>query len=302
MFDRANGAQFDYVINCGGEHRISQPDDVYRLRVHALSVGLGREAARRGIRAYVECSTATVYKGDPKPRKEGDRTKPWYNLSKWKLAAEEDLRRISGLNLCILRLANVYGEYDTGFLTTGICLGRAYKELDKELAFLNTRDQAMNTVYVKDAARALWTAASWRASIGTIASDDKSTPILFNVVDHNNTLKGDFAAALASTFGIECSFLGSAVTQLAKLNLEELVDEMNEETLEVWAEILNRKGIQRPGPISPFLEKEVLKDSSLCIDGTLFERTTGFRYQREKLPPDWIESIIKSFERMGWWP
>jgi len=92
------------------------------------------------------------------------------------------------------------------------------------------------------------------------------------------------------------------VTQLAKLNLEELVDEMNEETLEVWASILNRKGIQRPGPISPFLEKEVLKDSSLCVDGTLFERTTGFRYRREKLPPDWIESIIKSFERMGWWP
>jgi hypothetical protein len=29
IFDRANGEQFDYVINCGGESRHSQPDDVY---------------------------------------------------------------------------------------------------------------------------------------------------------------------------------------------------------------------------------------------------------------------------------
>ncbi|OJD16626.1 hypothetical protein AJ78_03218 [Emergomyces pasteurianus Ep9510] len=299
IFDRANGAQFDYVINCGGDSRMSQPDDVYRLRSHALSVALGKEAARRGVGAFIECSTATVYKSDREPAKEDAKIKPWFAFSKWKYQAEEDLRKIPGLNLCILRFPHIYGEYDTGLLSTVICMGRAYMELNKPIPFLKTGSQPMNTVYVKDAARAMWRAAEWRASKGPLSSGD---PIVFNIVDHNKTTKNDLAQGLKRAFGIEYSFVGTMMTQVVNLNLDEIIDEMNEEGLQVWAELLNEKQIERPGPISPFLERDSIKDGDLLIDGSLFEQTTGFTYERPMLAEDWILPVVESFKRLGWWP
>ncbi|KAI1958227.1 hypothetical protein LOZ58_005342 [Ophidiomyces ophidiicola] len=303
IFDRANGAQFDYVIDCGGETRFSESDDVYRLRTHAPSLAIGHECARRGIRTLVQCSTATVYKPEAKLHKESDKTKPSLKFSKWKLALEDDLKKIPGLNLCILRLPRVYGEYDTGFLTPAICLGRVYKELEKPMTFLYSKDQVMHTVYVKDAARALWTAAEWRASKGPITNNQSPPfPIIFNIVDHNNTTKGHLTDALSRVFGIECEFLGTLMTQFAKLNQYEIVDEMNEESLETWAELLQKNGITRPGPISPFVDKDLLRDVDVCADGSLFEQTTGFTYETPALSPDWLENIITSYKRMNWWP
>lgn len=301
VFDRANGAQFDYVFNCGGENRYSQPEDVYRLRNHALSLTVGREAARRGVRAFIECSTATVYKGDREPRKEGDRTKPWFKLAKWKLAAEEDLQKIEGLNLCILRFPRVYGEYESGYFATGICLAKVHKYLGRELAWLYSKEMKVNTVHVKDATRAMWTAADWRASKGQIPEND-TTPTLFNIVDHNDTTQGHLAEIISSTVDLPFNFIGSVASQFAKLNLDQVLDDMNEDTLQPWADMLEEKGITRQGPISPFIEKELLKDSDLAIDGKLFETTTGFQYQIPTIDSESIKTMIESYERMGWWP
>ncbi|KAL2007906.1 hypothetical protein VTN00DRAFT_7888 [Thermoascus crustaceus] len=301
VFDRANGEQFDYVINCGGETRHSQPDEVYQLRSYNLSVSLGREAARRGVRAFVECSTAHVYKSGSTPRKEGDKTQPWHKLAKWKLKGGEELRKIPGLNLIVVRFPHVYGEYDSGYFATGICLARVYKELGRELEMLYTKELKVNTIYVKDAARALWTAAEWRASKGTLAPDD-STPTVFNVVDHGDTRQAHIAEALTSVFDIPCSFVGSLASQFAKLNLDEVVDDMNELVLQTWADLLQKKQIERPGPISPFLEKDILKEWDMSIDGTLFEQTTGFKPERETFTAEGVKAMVESYTRMGWWP
>lgn len=244
-----------------------------------------------------------MYKPDSKPHKEGDKTKPASNLARWKFTLEEDLKKIPGLNLCILRFPRIYGDYDAGFLTPAICLGRVYQELEKPMTFLYSKDQVMHTVHVKDAARALWRAAEWRASKGPAPNNDNPPfPITFNIVDHNNTTKGHLANALTRTFGIECEFLGTLMTQFAKLNQEEIVDEMNEESLETWSDLLNAKGITRPGPITPFVDKELLRDTDISVDGSLFEQTTGFRYQIPQLAEDWLQTIVKSYERMNWWP
>jgi nucleoside-diphosphate-sugar epimerase len=286
------------VINCAGETRHSQPDDVYQLRSYALSVGLGREAAKRGVRAFVECSTAMIYKSASSPRREGDKTQPWHKLAKWKLKACEELRKVPGLNLCLLHMPHVYGEYDSGYFAMGICLARVHKYLNKDLELLYTKDLKVNTLHVKDAARALWTAAEWRASKGA----ESSIPITFNVVDHNDTRQAHIAASLSAVFDLKCSFLGSLVSHFAKLSLGDIVDDMNEVSLQAWADLLSEKQIVRPGPINPFLEKDVIKDVDLCIDGSLFETTTGFRPLREGFNADAVGEMIDSYQRMGWWP
>ena len=43
---------------------------------------------------------------------ETDKVKPWTQIAKYKLQAEEELRKIAGLNLIIVRPAIVYGPGD----------------------------------------------------------------------------------------------------------------------------------------------------------------------------------------------
>lgn len=299
IFDRANGEQFDYVINCGGETRHSQPDDVYEVRSCGLTVALGREVARRGIKAFVECSTAHVYKGGSTARKEDDKLVPWHGLAKWKLKAADELKTIPGLNFVLLRLPHVYGEYDPGYFAMGICMARVHVDLQKDLELLYTKDLKVNTLYVKDAASALWKAAEWRAGRGAMPAEERP---LFNVVDHGDTRQEHVAEALSSVFGIKCSFLGSLASQFAKMNLDDVVDDLNEVNLQTWAELLETKAIERPGPISPFLERDVLKDQDMSIDGSLFESTTGWKPTRERLDADGVRDMVESYKRMGWWP
>jgi nucleoside-diphosphate-sugar epimerase len=96
IFDRANGKQWDYVFNCGGETRYSQEDEVYKVRSLALSIAVGTEAAKRGVKAFIELSTGMVYKPDSQPSKEEDKVKPWSKIAVFKLQAEEQLSKIEG--------------------------------------------------------------------------------------------------------------------------------------------------------------------------------------------------------------
>lgn len=322
IFDRPNTtAPFDYVFNCGGETRYSQPDEVYKLRSFALSVNLAREAARRNIPAFVECSTGMVYKPDRNPRKESDKTKPWLKLAKWRLDAEAELSKIPGLNLCVLRIADVYGDYDSGIISKALCLARVYKELGKEMSWLWTKELRINTVHVKDVARALFAAAEWRAGHsnvprpssssapsspssrrGSNADSFAATSPTFNIVDHGNTSQGTLADIIRDVFSIKTGFQGQLISQFARMNLDHVVDDLNEEILQPWADMLQRKGISRPGPLSPFLERELLKDTDLSLDGGLFERVVGFRYQYGQFSEAGVRSMVESYERMNWWP
>lgn len=299
IFDRADGKQFDYVINCAGDLRLGQPEEVYQLRNHAMSMGLAKEVAKRGIAVYVQASTSYIYKSGSKPAKEDDKKKPWHTLAKWQLQVEEDLPSVEGLNWASLRLPHIYGEYDRGYTAVAIALARTHQYLQTEFDQLESKDMKFNTLHVKDAARALWTAAVWRAGQ---KENPTAGPHIFNVVDHTNTTRDQIGAALAEIFNLKVTFAGTFMSHLARMRLNEIVDEMNEEMLQAWAEMLEDKGITRPGPISPFVEVDMLSENDLCIDGSLFEATTGFQLEYPLFSADSIREVIASYERMGWWP
>jgi nucleoside-diphosphate-sugar epimerase len=240
-----------------------------------------------------------IYKSGSSPRKEDDKKHPWHKLAEWKLKTCEALAEIVGLRLCILRLPHVYGEYDSGYFAMGVCLARIHQHDDSELRLLFSKDLKVNTLHVRDAARALWTAATWRDSKG--AQLEVGTPFRFNVVDHNDTKQAHVAGILTSIFGIKVTFTNTLVSQLAKLNLDDAVDEMNEFALQAWADLLEEHHIERHGPISPFLERDVIKDRDLSIDGSSFEQTTGFKPEIN-FNVDTVKEIIESYKRMGWWP
>ncbi|KAJ4372469.1 hypothetical protein N0V83_004243 [Neocucurbitaria cava] len=299
IFDREGGAQFDYVYNCGGETRFSQEERVYELRSYGLSLALGREAAKRKVKCFVELSTGMVYKPDSTPRKETDKLKPWSNLAKWKLKSEEDLAKIDGLNLMVMRMAHVYGPYTSKFLSTALCMARVYQAKGKEMRFLWKEDLRTNTVHIDDTVRALWHGAEWYTQQQPLPR--KPTPI-FNIVDHNNTAQKHTAKLMHDIFNIETGFHGTLISAFARLNLDHVVDEVNDETLDPWAELQQAAGISQSTPLSPFMEKEVLRDADLSLDGSAFEKTTGFKYQHEKLTKESVVEVVESYKRMNWWP
>ena len=79
-------------------------------------------------------------------------------------------------------------------------------------------------------------------------------------------------------FGIGTGFHGTLISAFARLNLDHVVDEVNDETLDPWAELQHAAGISQSTPLSPFMEKELLRDADLRMDGSAFEQETGFRY------------------------
>lgn len=103
-------------------------------------------------------------------------------------------------------------------------------------------------------------------------------------------------------FGIKTGFHGTIVSSFARLNLGSAVDEENDEVLQPWGDLLNEAGITRPGPINPYLENELVKDDDFSIDGTRFEKVTGFDYKVPEVTEEGLSSIIESYKRLNWWP
>ena len=50
------------------------------------------------------------------------------------------------------------------------------------------------------------------------------------------------------------------------------------------------------------MEKELLKDMDLSLDGSRFEKVTGFRYEIPEMTKAELEKMIESYKRMNWWP
>ncbi|KAL5345669.1 hypothetical protein ACLOAV_009423 [Pseudogymnoascus australis] len=303
IFDRADGKEFDYVFNCAGETRYSQDDEIYKLRVVTLAQSIGKEAAKRGVKAFVELSSGLVYKSDSTPRKETDKLKPAIKHAQYKLQAEEELAKIEGLNLIIMRLAFTYGKYDSKFVSKGLVLARVYKHLGEELKWLWTKDLKVNTVHVDDVARALWTACEWQAKgkAGWDASTMGAVPT-FNVVDHTNTNQGQLATHITEIYDIKTGFVGSLLSTFARMNMDHVLEDINEHVMGPWADLLSDAGITRPGPLGPYLEKEQLKDEDLYLDGSRFESLAGFTYSRPELGKKELEEMIESYKTMNWWP
>jgi hypothetical protein len=110
------------------------------------------------------------------------------------------------------------------------------------------------------------------------------------------------AAYIQNIFGIPTGFHGTIISQFAKLNLGSAVDEENDELLQPWSELLEKAKITRPGPINPYLEGEVIKDTDMSLDGSRLEEVVGFKYEVEKFEEGCLRKMIEAYEGMGWWP
>jgi len=181
-------------------------------------------------------------------------------------------------------------------------MARVYKALESEMKWLWTKDLRTNTVHIDDVTRALWAITGWYAT-GKPKWDDKMGNVpTFNIVDKGATTQGAMADVIGQIFGIETGFQGQLISTFAKLNLDSVVDDVNDELLGPWADLLAEASITRPGPLTPFMEKELLKDTDLSMDGSRLEEVVGFKYEKPKISKELVEEVIESYKKMKWWP
>lgn len=207
------------------------------------------------------------------------------------------------LKLVIVRLAHVYGPYASQWVATALCMARVYKSMNAEMKWLWTKDLRTNTVHIHDVSSALWAVAKWYTD-GKAHWDEKTmgeVPI-FNLVDKGGTTQGVMADIIGEIFGIKTGFQGQIISTFARLNIDNVVDDLNDEMLGPWATLLDDASITRPGPISPFMEKELLKDTDLSMDGSRLERVVGFQFRHPKITKELVDEVVESYRRVNWWP
>ena len=220
------GGEFDLVFNCAAETKYGQTDEVYKEKVFDLSVRVAEEAKKRGVKKFVELSTAQVYDSGKKASTETSKLSPWTSQAKYKLQAEEKLTSL-GLPLVILRPAVVYGPGDFAGLAPRVICGAVYKHIDEKMKFLWTESLRINTVHVRDVCKAMWL-VSQKAADGAI----------YNLADKHDTDQGKVNKVLEDLLGVKTGFQGAIKSNLAErlADFKALADDVNDKHLKPWSD------------------------------------------------------------------
>jgi nucleoside-diphosphate-sugar epimerase len=276
------GSKFNLVFNLAAETKYGQTDAVYAEKVLDLSTKVATEAAKQKVDRFIEVSTAQVYEAGKKPSKENGKTDPWTALAKFKLKAEEDLRKIAGLNLIIVRPAIVYGPGDINGLSPRIICGAVYQHLGEKMKFLWTEELKINSVHVRDVSKALWI-VSQKGQLGAV----------YNLADKGDLDQGKFNKVLEKVYKIETGFLGSMMSNLAKVNFKGVTEEVNDKHLKPWSDLCKAASIVNT-PLTPYLDQEVLYNNSLSVDGSAIEEL-GFKYDHPEINEVLVREQIDYF-------
>ncbi|CAG2202379.1 unnamed protein product [Mytilus edulis] len=281
--------EYDYVINLAAETKYGQTEPVYQEGVVSLSDNCAQEAARRNIKRYIEFSAGQMNSSEKKPCKEDCKCSPWTKLAKHKLLVENHLQNIPDLNFVIIRPAIVYGIGDRNSLTPRLLIGAIYKYIRQKMKMLWTKDLKMNTVHVDDVCRAVW----------HLCQHGQNRE-LYNVVDEGNTTQGRISELVSEIFSINCSFVGSALSNIAQVNMSSVVEEINDKHMEPWVDACQKDNIENT-PLNPFIDQELLYNKHVNLDGSKLKQT-GFQYNIPELKTDHLKEMLEDFLQMKLFP
>src|SRR3989338_7568166 len=202
-------APYQFVVNLAAETRYGQEEATYKQMIFDISINCAKEALNyiSSIEQYIEVSTAQVYDSGSKASKETDKVVPWTNQAKFKAQAEEELKKLSpefAKKLVILRPAIIYGPADLNGLTPRITCACTYTLTKDKMKLLWSGDLCINTVHVRDVARAIW----------HVYMNSKSTgPSVYNLCDKNQTDQKKVNEIFEQIFGIDSGFFGTLLSQ-----------------------------------------------------------------------------------------
>ncbi|XP_034940864.1 uncharacterized protein [Chelonus insularis] len=280
----------DFVFNCAGETKSCQTDPVYREGIYKLSMNCAQNAAKIGVKRYIEISSGNMYSSEKLPHKEDDPTDPWTFIAKHKLQVENDLKNISNLKYTILRPAIVYGIGDKNGLAPRLVIGAVYKHLGEMMKLLWGPNLHMNTVHVMDVVRAMWHVTNRDDTIGQI----------YNVVDESDSTQGSISAVVSELFNINHDYWGNTLSTFAKTDMNAVVEEVNDKHMAPWAEACSKDGIEN-SPLSPYIDQELLYNKHLYLHPNKLI-STEFSYSYPKLTKQALKEMLDDYVTMKIFP
>eukprot|EP00048_Salpingoeca_helianthica_P022045 m.16057 g.16057 ORF g.16057 m.16057 type:complete len:368 (+) comp6808_c0_seq1:868-1971(+) len=281
--------EFDFVFNCAGITKSGQDDEVYRDNILQISVLAATEAARRNVKKFVELSTAHVYAADKAASGERGKTDPWTRIAHFKLQAEQQLAAIPGLKFSIVRPAIVYGPGDVNGLTPRLIVGAVYKHLGETMKLLWSAKLRLNTVHVTDVARALWHIALTGEQAG-----------VYNLVDAADSTQGTVTDLICTLYNIKSDYHGTIVSNLARLNMRDAVESVNEKHVGPWSEMCTAAGIAST-PLTPYLDQELLYNNSLSVDGSKL-LASGFQLSKPGPTLEDLREVVAQYVELKIFP
>ncbi|KAK4058510.1 hypothetical protein OIO90_000672 [Microbotryomycetes sp. JL221] len=324
------GKGFDVVFDFTGESDFDASEAVHVERTLKLAIALGQTAAESNVGVYVKVlpSQVKVTKG-----KVGDVgsgiAEPWGIRAQWHHEAARSLGQVSGLNLICIRPALFYGHATLTGITPRALIGELYRHRGERLDFLWKESLQVNTIHEQDFCTAALHVALWghqqtrrelldfagESFVSTLKADnmvknvtgaarkDKDVQIaVFETVDDSDTTQQDLANIIAKVIGVDCGFHNSIVSSFAKMNMEDVLEDVNEKHIEGWGELLTASDppISSTTPLSPNTPADLLQPFPIAFTNRKL-KSIGWS-PKHKLEPSVLENTIRSFKEEQIWP
>ncbi|KAN0061093.1 hypothetical protein ACQY0O_006828 [Thecaphora frezii] len=203
IYESPHGGSYHFVFDLTGDGvlPIILPEELLLERTTKLAHALALESKRRNVRAHIRYTHCfTTVSSDAPPAKEGDVVKPKTPRAYWWYEAERAAACIQGLNLAILRPAQLMGPhlYDSP-ATARLLIGKLYQFKKEPMKWLWGPELRIHTLWSVDCCRAAWEVALWTAERDRATSDQEAGEKLPPV-----QMKDKAKAALRESVGEGC--------------------------------------------------------------------------------------------------
>lgn len=325
-----NGRPFTHIFDITGSYSLTTIHEIQIMHTFKISLNIAREAAQRGVKAYVRVSPSFYDHKDPKEKFVESDPKGWKPLDVRGVWFHEALRAIGAipaLPLVALRHGHIYGQgIVRSECTSAIVFGKVYNKANRTLTLYLPGELRKNTIHLYDLAVAAWKSAEWIASITrqaanaiagvqipssgdpevvkapeALPSSALSAPIpIFNVVDGADTTHHILSNEVGSALGV---VIESSPIRLTDEQYNERIEDLNGYLYGQWLEIITTSNPPVPDtPLSPYVTVQELKEHGCALDGSKIRQVLSFTPRYPKFGQDSIKEYVEWCKTQGIWP
>jgi nucleoside-diphosphate-sugar epimerase len=281
--------KYTYVVNLCGETRFGLSDEDYKLKCCTTAEKCSKAAKKNEVTKWVEMSSAQIYEPQSKkPANEEAKIKPWTVQAQNRLKAEEVVSK-EGPPCVILRASTVFGPADLTGIAPRLACGAVYKKLNEKMKFLWDEKLKINVVHVRDVCAAIWTACT-----------DLKPGTIYNVSDETDLDQGKLNEFLGTLFNIKTGFQGMIINNAAKVYIGGAAQMSNDKHVPTWTKLCQENKVLNT-PISPYIDKELLSNNNLFIDGSKITKDSSFTY-KEKCTLDTVKEQLQAAIKQAIFP
>ncbi|KAH0830373.1 hypothetical protein J3R83DRAFT_1767 [Lanmaoa asiatica] len=305
-FDPPPGkAPYSYVFDLTGEVNHDRGEVIAIKLTFTVARIIALEAAKRSVKAYVRLQQPVYESPDKGPHDE-----------------KEDVKPTESSSFCVAALFMVHPLV--------ITVASVYGYMKKPMKTIwGPGKEPVHTVHVEDVAGALWACAVWinqqgreqantlagekipfhnekskaKEVDGVVSPDEQPIAPLFNLVDDSETTLAKGGSMITKYFGTTFEFYSNFETTIAKLKMDDLVEEINEHHVGTWTEMLQHSNPPiTHTPLTAYMDKFALSKHKLAYNNGKIKSVVGYQLKRPSFDHETLREVVEKWKEEGTWP